>query len=252
MPVRDLVLSPDHAVFVRGVLVPVRYLLNGATVVQEEVSRVTYFHVELANAAGDAVHDVVLAEGLACESFLDTGNRGAFANGGAAVMLHADFALRVWAAKAFAPLVREGAVLASVRAGLWARAEALGFGLTGDPDLRLVADGVEVVATWDGEVARFAVPSGVREVRLRSRSVVPAQVRVAAGDHRRLGVAVTGLRVDGAVVGLDEAVLGEGWHAAEGGLRWTDGDAVLPCGGGAEVEVSVAGLERYPVWGRAA
>ena len=245
MPVRDLRLSPDHAVFVRGVLIPVRYLLNGATVVQEEVSLVTYFHVELANAAGDAVHDVVLAEGLASESFLDTGNRGAFANGGGAVMLHADFALQVWAAKAFAPLVREGAVLASVRASLLARAGALGHGLTAEPDLCLVADGVEVVATWDGEVARFAVPSGAGQVRLRSRSVVPAQVWVAAADHRRLGVAVTGLRVDGCAIALDEAVLGEGWHAAEGGLRWTDGDAVLPCGGGVVVEVQVAGLMRY-------
>jgi hypothetical protein len=252
MPVRDLRLSPDHAVFVRGVLIPVRYLLNGATVVQEEVSLVTYFHVELANAAGDAVHDVVLAEGLASESFLDTGNRGAFANGGGAVMLHADFALQVWAVKAFAPLVREGAVLASVRAALLARAGVLGHGLTAEPDLCLVADGVEVVALWDGAVARFAVPGGVREVRLRSRSVVPAQVRVADGDHRRLGVAVTGLRVDGCAIGLDEAVLAEGWHAAEGGLRWTDGDAVLPCGGGAVVEVEVAGLERYWAGRRAA
>ncbi len=245
MPVRDLVLSPDHAVFVRGVLVPVRYLLNGATVVQEEVSRVTYFHVELANAAGDAVHDVVLAEGLACESFLDTGNRGAFANGGGAVMLHADFALQVWAAKACAPLVREGAVLASVRAALLARAEALGHRMTAEPELCLMADGVEVVALWDGAVARFDVPAGAREVRLRSRSVVPAQVRVAVEDHRRLGVAVTGLWVDGCAVALDEAVLAEGWHAAEDGLRWTDGDAVLPCGGGAVVEIAVAPLERY-------
>ena len=35
-PRRDLLLSPDHAVFVDGVLIPVRYLLNGATLRQED------------------------------------------------------------------------------------------------------------------------------------------------------------------------------------------------------------------------
>jgi hypothetical protein len=34
-PARDLWLSPDHAVAFRGALIPVRYLINGATIVQE-------------------------------------------------------------------------------------------------------------------------------------------------------------------------------------------------------------------------
>lgn len=251
-PVRELWLSPDHAVFVAGALVPVRYLLNGTTIVQDSVARVTYFHVELADEADAAVHDVVLAEGMPCESFLDTGNKGAFANGGAAVTLHPDFALRVWETKACAPLVRGGTRLAAVRAALRSRAEALGHAMTTDPDLRLVADGVELAATWDGDVARFEVPAGARAVRLRSRTVVPAQGRVVAEDHRRLGVAVTGLRLDGCTIALDDAMLAEGWHAVEDGLRWTDGDAALPCLGGAVVEVSVAALERYAVAARAA
>jgi hypothetical protein len=73
-PARDLLLSPDHAVFANGVLVPVRYFVNGSTIVQEPVDEVTYYHVEL------AAHDVILAEGLPCESYLDTGNRAAFAH----------------------------------------------------------------------------------------------------------------------------------------------------------------------------
>jgi Hint domain len=72
-PARDLRLSPDHAVLVGGVLIPVRYLVNGATVVQQLVPRITYLHIEL------EAHDVLLAEAMPCESFLDTGNRGAFA-----------------------------------------------------------------------------------------------------------------------------------------------------------------------------
>jgi hypothetical protein len=71
-PHRDLWLSPDHAVFAAGVLIPIRRLINAATVVQEPVASVTYWHVELAR------HHMILAEGLPCESYLDTGNRGAF------------------------------------------------------------------------------------------------------------------------------------------------------------------------------
>jgi hypothetical protein len=42
-------------------------------VVQETAVRITYWHVECAR------HEVLLAEGLPAESYLDTGNRGAFA-----------------------------------------------------------------------------------------------------------------------------------------------------------------------------
>jgi hypothetical protein len=86
-PVRALLLSPDHAVFVGGALIPVRYLVNGASVVQVRCDVITYWHVELAE------HAEILAEGLPCESYLDTGNRAAFANGGVVRQLHPDFAL---------------------------------------------------------------------------------------------------------------------------------------------------------------
>ena len=68
-PARDLLLSPDHAVHVDATLVPIRHLVNGATIIQEAVDRVEYWHVEL------PTHQVLFAEGLAVESYLDTGNR---------------------------------------------------------------------------------------------------------------------------------------------------------------------------------
>jgi len=71
-PHRDLLLSPDHAILVGGALIPVRYLINGASIVQEWTETIVYLHVEL------DTHDVLLAEGLPCESYLDTGNRAAF------------------------------------------------------------------------------------------------------------------------------------------------------------------------------
>jgi hypothetical protein len=38
-------------------------------------------------------HAVILAEGLPAESYLDTGNRAAFSNGGDAIAAHPEFAL---------------------------------------------------------------------------------------------------------------------------------------------------------------
>ncbi|MBV8459249.1 MAG: Hint domain-containing protein [Acetobacteraceae bacterium] len=108
-PARDLWLSPDHAVFFEGVLIPVKYLINGAAIAQVQVDRVTYYHVELPR------HDVILAEGLPTESFLDTGGKCMFENGGAPMGLHPDFAILRWEAEGCAPLVVTGPEVVAAR-----------------------------------------------------------------------------------------------------------------------------------------
>ncbi len=120
-PARDLWLSPEHAVHLDGVLVPVGLLVNGRTIVQERRDSVTYWHVELPQ------HDVLLAEGAPCESYLDTNNRADFGMGGVAA-LHPDFgatADEIWRARACAPQCRNGARLAAIRARLEVRADTL-------------------------------------------------------------------------------------------------------------------------------
>jgi hypothetical protein len=75
IPHRDLLVSPDHAIYVDGVLIPAKHLINGTTVVQDPgMEEAHYFHIELSE------HDVLLAEGLTAESYLDTGNRDVFAD----------------------------------------------------------------------------------------------------------------------------------------------------------------------------
>ena len=118
LPARDLLLSPDHALFVGGVLIPVKHLINGTSVVQVPVDTITYYHVELPR------HDVLLAEGLAAESYLETGGRRMFANGGGPIALHPDFATRVWEAEACAPLIVTGPELEHARTMLAGRAKA--------------------------------------------------------------------------------------------------------------------------------
>jgi hypothetical protein len=233
-PSRDLRLSPGHAVFVDGVLVPAGRLVNGATIVQEEVVAVRYFHVEL-----DA-HDVILAEGLACESYLDDGNRQIFANAPGHVALHGRLDPLDWA-QACAPVVRDGKALAAIQARLHGRAGDLGWVKTEADRLRLLADGVEIAPLRAaGSRFWFCAPAAAR-LTLVSNAARPCDLTPGAADTRRLGVAVAELRVDGRVRELDDAAFGAGFLAVEregdAAWRWTDGAAVLALDGPAMVEV---------------
>ena len=66
------------------VLVPVMCLINGTSIARAPCDHVTYWHVEL------DVHDLLLAEGLPAESFLDYGNRGWFGDAADPILLDPD------------------------------------------------------------------------------------------------------------------------------------------------------------------
>jgi hypothetical protein len=73
VPKRDLWISPHHAMYLDGVLIEAKDLINGVSIVQaEHVEGVEYFHVEL------DTHDVIIAEGALSESFIDDDSRGMF------------------------------------------------------------------------------------------------------------------------------------------------------------------------------
>ena len=244
VPSRDLFLSPDHAVFADGVLIPVRYLINGRTIAQVKRASVTYWHVELPQ------HGVLLAEGLPAESYLDTGNRAAFVGGGPALHLHPDFARQVWDARGCAPLLLDGPLVQVVRARLFDRAEALGHARTFDAALQVSVGGEVLTREGWGSLHRFRLPPGTRSVTLRSRSAVPAHTRADAADHRRLGVAVRFVVLDGQTIALSDARLGEGWHEVEcergvPAWRWTDGAARLDVRSAGWLELVIARTELY-------
>jgi len=76
LPSRDLLVSPDHALLVEGVLIHAGALINGVSIVREtDVPEVfVYRHVELDD------HALVLAEGVAAETFIDNVDRLNFDN----------------------------------------------------------------------------------------------------------------------------------------------------------------------------
>jgi hypothetical protein len=75
VPKRNLMISPLHAMYIDGALVPAICLVNGRSIVQlEKIDQVEYFHIELDS------HDVILAEGALSETYVDDDNRGIFHN----------------------------------------------------------------------------------------------------------------------------------------------------------------------------
>jgi hypothetical protein len=74
MPRRPLRLSPDHAVFVGGLLVPVDLLVNGRSIVRRKPGEADCLHVELDG------HDIIIADGASVESLPPMAGRTMFAN----------------------------------------------------------------------------------------------------------------------------------------------------------------------------
>ncbi len=261
-PHRDLVVSPDHAVFVDGLLIPAKLLVNSASVtVDTECRWVTYYHVELER------HDILLAEGLPAESYLDTGNRAMFANAETPLHLHPDFAAAQWQREihSCAPFACDPARVEPIWRALAERAKTLGWtppllATVDDPDLHLLVGTrrIEPLSSRDGRYV-FALPSDSTPVRLVSRAASPCEVSPWMDDPRRLGVLVRRLTFRSGTevreLAMDTPRLDRGWwetewHASAHApvcCRWTTGDAYVPVVGTGLLEVTLGGTIRYRI-----
>ena len=226
MPGRDLYVSPDHALFLNGHLIPAKALINGRSIRQARRKSVTYYHVELPR------HGVLLADEAPAESYLECGNRGDFENGGEAVRLHPDFAQGKREAESCAPFAEAGPIVEAIRRQILERA---GITTTDDPALAIhyLADG---------------------SAEIRSRSAVPGHLTADPRDRRTLGVKVAALGIDGGTIPLDHPALTEGWHDMEPDGRWTNGCALVPASflHGHPLVVRLAASTVYPLTYRAA
>jgi hypothetical protein len=115
LPRRDLWVSPEHAMYLDGMLIPAAALVNGVSIEQEEsVDELSYYHLEFDS------HEVIYAEGAPSESFVDDESRQMFDNSAEYRRLYPNAHREP--ARFCAPRVEEGEELEAVRLRLAARA----------------------------------------------------------------------------------------------------------------------------------
>jgi hypothetical protein len=130
LPRRDLWVSPEHAMFIDGMLIPASALMNGVSIVQEEwVDEVTYFHLEFDS------HAVIYAEGALAESFVDDESRAMFDNATEYSRLYPHATREP--VRFCAPRVEDGEELERVRRRVGMRAELLSAASEREPHWRV-------------------------------------------------------------------------------------------------------------------
>ena len=251
LPRADLRVTKAHSLYIDEVLIPVEFLVNHRSIVWDDrAQELEIYHVELDS------HDVLIANGVAAESYRDDGNRWLFQNANPG-----------WEAapqEPYAPVLTGGPVVDAA----WRRFLDLSGPrdlppLTDNPGLHLVVDGKRIdPADRHGLSYVFCLPAGAESVHVASREVVPAEMGFAR-DPRSLGVALRrivlkqGSRSE--VLTAADARLADGFHAFEAAedLRWTDGYAGLPIemfalfDGPVDLVVTLAVTTTYPDHGEA-
>jgi hypothetical protein len=234
VPAHDLLLSPDHALFIDDVLVPAKDLVDGVMITQDKsFAAIRYYHVELED------HGILLAEGTPAESFLNLGHRGVFDNSDEPVILHPELMIAARGMAGVAPLVTGGEALAAIRTRLYARAVARGYQVVAAPHIALaVGQTILQPLSVAGDIITFALPAEAESAVLLTDAFTPAELDPRSADRRTLGVAIAEVLLDGKFAcpstvftaadlhprGQDETV---NWTRGRTRLSWPSGTQTL-------------------------
>ncbi|AOW47885.1 Hint domain-containing protein [Acetobacter ascendens] len=237
VPFKDMLITPEHCLFVEGRFVPARMLVNGRSIYYDTtMTSYDYYHIETEK------HSVIMADGMLTESYLDTGNRRNFQQAGKVVRIGGK--QKNWQKDAAAPLGVQREFVEPIFQKLEERAKDLGIGnrtapkaLIEDPDLKLITSrGATIYPFKKSEnTYSFMLPAGVESVRVVSRSSRPSDaIGPFVDDRRQMGVAVGkihfgSIRVSQQVMEHLSPSKPEGWHdMGWQDCAWTDGNAFLP------------------------
>ena len=121
-PSHSLYVSPGHSIcvnFFGEMLIPAIAMVNGSSISQVSLVSITYWHVEL------ETHDIILANNLAAESYLDMANRDFFFENETVVSNASPDAVSRTHAQFCRPYYEAGPFVDAIHACLRKRAEAL-------------------------------------------------------------------------------------------------------------------------------
>ncbi|MXV45015.1 hypothetical protein GS501_08180 [Saccharibacter sp. 17.LH.SD] len=228
VPYKDLFLTGEHCLYLEGVLIPARMLVNGQSIVRDHsLSGYDIYHIECEE------HAVICANGAYTETYLDTSRRvSRYGN-------IIEIGQKKWSKDAAASLVTQRDVVEPIWQEIAQRAGVgvPSYEVTYEAELSLLTERGTRIRPYrmrNGHYL-FHIPSHIGNVRLMSRTSRPSDlIGPFVDDRRDLGVLVGDIQLfHGDVSSAIEIPYQEdklpGWDVMEvSHCRWTNGVALLP------------------------